>query len=121
MLNLLSNAVKFAPPQGGQVQVRLIPSPPFWRVCVADNGRGIPERDLELVFEKFRQGASGGEKPIGTGLGLPICRQIVAHFGGRIWAQAGSAIGATLCFELPILTSSPTLPAGDGTICEPHS
>ena len=114
MLNLLSNAAKFAPPQGGRVEVRLTPTAPFWRVCVMDNGRGIPATDLDLVFEKFRQAASGGEKPIGTGLGLPICRQILEHFGGRIWAQAGNAIGATLCFELPTLSSDPTPSPGMG-------
>lgn len=108
MINLLSNAGKFASPREGRVDVRLVPAPPFWRVCVADNGRGIPVGDLELVFEKFRQAASGGEKPIGTGLGLPICRQIVEYFGGRIWAEAGCAIGANLCFELPSLRPSPT-------------
>ena len=54
---------------------------------MTDNGRGIPEDELELVFEKFRQASSGGEKPIGTGLGLPISRQIVENFGGRIWAE----------------------------------
>jgi signal transduction histidine kinase len=121
MLNLLSNAVKFAPPEDGQVEVRLTPSPPFWRVCVTDNGCGIPEDDLELVFEKFHQAMRGGEKPPGTGLGLPISRQIVEHFGGRIWAQSGSAIGATLCFELPFLTPSATPSHGDGaTSGEPH-
>ncbi len=77
------------------------------RVCVADNGRGIPAADLDLVFEKFRQAASGGEKPIGTGLWLPISRQIVENFGGRIWAQAGALTGATLCFELPELACDP--------------
>ncbi|MGE5152494.1 MAG: ATP-binding protein [Bdellovibrio bacteriovorus] len=111
LLNLLSNAAKFAPPGAGRVEVRLAPTADGWRVCVSDNGRGIPETDLELVFEKFRQAASGGEKPIGTGLGLPICRQIIENFGGRIWAEGGHPIGATLCFELPSLTSEPPPPA----------
>lgn len=111
MLNLLSNAAKFAPPGNGRVEVRLTPTAGTWRVCVSDNGPGIPPSDLELVFEKFRQAASGGEKPIGTGLGLPICRQIVETFGGRIWAEGGRQIGATLCFELPYLTPDPPPPA----------
>ena len=103
LVNLLSNAAKFVPTAGGLVQVRLRRRGDWLRVCVADNGRGIPAADLELVFEKFRQAADGGEKPIGTGLGLPISRQIVENFGGRIWAEAGTPAGATLCFELPAL------------------
>ena len=107
LMNLLSNAVKFAPRQGGRVEVRLAAEGGAWRLCVSDNGPGIPETERELVFEKFRQSAGGGEKPVGTGLGLPICRQIVENFGGRIWVQEGPAIGATLCFELPRLAAAP--------------
>ena len=103
LVNLLSNAAKFVPTAGGRVEVRLTRLGDWLRVCVADNGRGIPAADLSLVFEKFRQAAGGGEKPIGTGLGLPISRQIVENFGGRIWAEAGTPRGATLCFELPAL------------------
>jgi Na+/proline symporter/signal transduction histidine kinase len=103
LVNLLSNAAKFAPREGGRVEVQLRPANGDLRVCVSDNGPGIPESDLDLVFEKFRQSASGGEKPIGTGLGLPISRQIVENFGGRIWAEGGAGKGATLCFQLPAL------------------
>jgi signal transduction histidine kinase len=106
LVNLLSNAAKFAPRGTGRVEVRLRDGDGHWRVCVADNGPGIPESDLELVFEKFRQSASGGEKPVGTGLGLPISRQIVENFGGRIWAESAPGAGATLCFELPSLDPS---------------
>jgi len=101
MVNLLSNAAKFAPREIGRVEVSLADVVTGWRVSVTDNGPGIPEEDLELVFEKFQQASRSGEKPVGTGLGLPICKQIVEHFGGRIWAQSPPQKGATLCFELP--------------------
>ncbi len=101
MVNLLSNAAKFAPAEDGEIRICLHAGEGWQRVCVSDNGSGIPDAELELVFEKFRQSASGGEKPIGTGLGLPISRQIVEHLGGRIWAEGGPRKGATLCFELP--------------------
>ncbi len=101
LVNLLSNAAKFAPAENGCVEVRLSRLERRWLVGVADNGPGIPAAELDLVFEKFRQASSSGEKPIGTGLGLPISRQIVERFGGRIWAESGSSKGATLCFELP--------------------
>ncbi|MEY6433283.1 sensor histidine kinase [Thioalkalicoccus limnaeus] len=101
LVNLLSNAVKFAPPDQGQVRVTLGPVAGAWRVCVSDNGPGIPEPEREVVFEKFRQVASGGEKPLGTGLGLPISRQIIDHLSGRLWVADEAEKGATLCFELP--------------------
>ena len=107
LVNLLSNAAKFAPREGGRVEIRLAAAGDDWRVCVSDNGPGIPAAERSLVFEKFRQSASGGEKPIGTGLGLPICRQIVENFGGSIWVADGAGIGATLCFDLPGRAAAP--------------
>lgn len=105
LVNLLANAAKFAPSGDpevpGQVWVSLAAAAGHWRVCVTDNGPGIPAQERELVFEKFRQSASGGNKPLGTGLGLPISRQIIEHFGGRLWAEAAPGKGARLCFDLP--------------------
>jgi Na+/proline symporter/nitrogen-specific signal transduction histidine kinase len=101
LVNLLSNAAKFAPPKNGRLGIRLDRRDPCWRVCVSDNGPGIPEAELELVFEKFRQTSIGGVKPAGTGLGLPISRQIINNLGGRIWAENPPQKGANLCFELP--------------------
>ncbi|HBG95356.1 MAG TPA: histidine kinase, partial [Chromatiaceae bacterium] len=102
LVNLLSNAAKFAPEGSGVIRVSLGADSGRALVSIADNGPGIPPEDLERIFEKFRQSASGGEKPIGTGLGLPICRRIVEHLGGRIWAAPGTDTGANLYFELPL-------------------
>jgi len=110
LVNLLSNAAKFAPPGIGWIEVRLSRHNGQARVCVRDNGPGIPADELEAVFEKFRQG-SGGDKPVGTGLGLPISRHIVEHLGGRIWAEAGAQGGASLCFDLPLLADGADGPA----------
>ena len=101
MVNLLSNAAKFAPQGAGEVRVRLSRGSDGWRVCVSDNGPGIPESDLERVFEKFHQTARAGARPGGTGLGLPISRQIIDNLGGRIWADSALGKGARICFELP--------------------
>jgi signal transduction histidine kinase len=70
-------------------------------VSVADNGSGIPEDELPVIFERFRQGSGGHEKPVGTGLGLPISRRIIEHLGGRIWAESAPEKGATFSFILP--------------------
>ncbi len=102
LLNLLSNAAKFVPTKGGRVEVRLTRTPNSLRVEVQDNGAGVPAEQQGLIFEKFRQGGDAAHRPQGTGLGLPISRQIVEHFGGRMWVQSVAGQGACFGFELPL-------------------
>jgi Na+/proline symporter/nitrogen-specific signal transduction histidine kinase len=103
MINLLSNAQKFVPKDRGRVSVIVRREEGDVLVAVADNGPGIAPEDQELVFEKFRQGGSVlTDKPHGTGLGLPISRQIIEHFGGRLWVDSVPGSGATFQFVLPI-------------------
>ena len=105
MINLLSNASKFVPEGQGQVRVELRRHGEGLLVRIEDNGPGVPEPYREAIFEKFRQVSGGGmlkDKPQGTGLGLAICRQIVEHFGGRIWAEDATLGGAAICFTLPV-------------------
>jgi signal transduction histidine kinase len=101
LLNLLSNAAKFLPSAGGQVQVRLRRAEAGLRVEIEDNGSGVAPEQQALIFEKFRQGGDAAHRPQGTGLGLPISRQIVEHFGGRIWMRSEPGEGACFMFELP--------------------
>ncbi|MEO8676448.1 MAG: ATP-binding protein, partial [Casimicrobiaceae bacterium] len=102
LINLLSNAAKFAPPENGRVVVVLAAGDGLVRVSVADNGPGVRALDQKMIFEKFRQaGDTMTEKPKGTGLGLPISRQIIEHFGGRLRVQSAPGEGATFVFELP--------------------
>ena len=103
MLNLLSNAVKFLTPQQGSVRVALSAQADGLQVSVADNGPGIRVEDQPIIFEKFRQvGDTMTAKPAGTGLGLPISRRIVEHFGGRLWVESVVGQGATFLFVLPL-------------------
>jgi Na+/proline symporter/signal transduction histidine kinase len=109
MINLLSNASKFAPADGeGRVHIALEERDGCYLVRVEDNGPGVPEPYREAIFEKFRQvsGSTLKDKPKGTGLGLTICRQIVEHFGGRIWAEDAGLGGAAVCFTLPAPAAS---------------
>ena len=103
LLNLLSNAVKFCDAELGRVTVRACNHGDYIRVDVADNGTGIAPEHRELVFEKFRQlGDERTGRPPGSGLGLPICRQIVHHFGGQMWVESGLERGSVFSFTLPL-------------------
>lgn len=101
MLNLLTNAAKFVPQGDGQVDVRVTPDPRGVQIEVHDNGPGVPEDQRATVFEKFRQGGDESIRRQGTGLGLPISRQIVEHFGGRMWLRDDAGPGACFCLWLP--------------------
>ncbi|MNX98869.1 Sensor histidine kinase MtrB [compost metagenome] len=103
LLNLISNAVKFCDREAGRIGIAVQVLPDALRVDVRDNGCGIDPADQQTIFEKFRQaGDNLTEKPQGTGLGLPISRQIVEHFGGRLWVQSARGQGATFSFTLPL-------------------
>ncbi|MDT3672188.1 MAG: sensor histidine kinase [Aromatoleum sp.] len=105
LLNLLANAAKFVPVEGGRVKVVLSRDAAQARVDVTDNGPGIDAALHAVIFEKFRQGGDERSRPQGTGLGLPISRQIVEHFGGRLWVSSTPGAGATFSFVLPLPTA----------------
>jgi len=110
VLNLLSNAAKFVPQGRGRVDLRLSLLPGALRVEVQDNGPGVPAAQQALVFEKFRQGGDASNRPQGTGLGLPISRQIVEHFGGRLWLESAPGQGACFGFDIPLKNNAETTP-----------
>jgi len=101
LINLLSNAVKFVPEDKGKVEVHIRDAMEGITVEVIDNGPGIAPEKQKLVFEKFRQVEGETDRQLGTGLGLPISRQIVEHFGGRMWLQSNIGEGACFGFFLP--------------------
>lgn len=102
VINLLSNAVKFT--DYGQVTCRVTQQDNHIFVRVIDTGMGIQEDDLSKVFAKFVQvGDTLTDKPKGTGLGLPICKQIVEYHGGKIWVESEYGKGSTFVFTLPVI------------------
>ena len=103
MVNLLANAVKFVPGDTGTVTVLVTADVRAARVEVADNGPGMTAEEGSVIFEKFRQGGNTmTDKPQGTGLGLPISRQIVEYFGGNLWVESRPGAGAKFIFTVPL-------------------
>jgi PAS domain S-box-containing protein len=101
VINLISNAVKFT--REGSVICEVKRTEDELRINVIDTGMGITEEDQPKVFEKFKQvGEIMTDKPQGTGLGLPICKQIVEHHGGRIWVESQIDVGSTFSVALPL-------------------
>jgi PAS domain S-box-containing protein len=104
LTNLLDNAIKFTP-TSGTVTISAVDMGSEIQVAVSDTGIGIPAGELERIFDRFYQVDSGSTRPYrGTGLGLTICKHIVEHHRGRIWAEspaAGEDKGSTFYFVLP--------------------
>ncbi|HEX5669418.1 MAG TPA: GAF domain-containing protein, partial [Chitinophagaceae bacterium] len=111
VVNLLSNAVKFT--DSGKVSCRIYHNVENGEVItsITDTGIGIAEKDHAAVFEQFKQvGDTLTDKPKGTGLGLPICKEIVEHHGGRIWLDSEIGKGSTFSFAIPVLNTEPVRP-----------
>jgi signal transduction histidine kinase len=99
--NLLSNAIKFSE-ANSRIDISLTSEEQMVLVSVKDSGIGIPEEELETVFEKFTQSSKTAATEVrGSGLGLSISKQIVDDHKGRIWAENNENGGSTFHFELP--------------------
>ena len=102
--NLLENAVKYSLPDSRPIRVAAGVADGAVTVCVEDDGPGIPEGDLERIFEPFfRVDRSRSRKTGGYGLGLSICKRIVEAHGGRIVASGVAPRGARFVVTLPML------------------
>jgi CheY-like chemotaxis protein len=111
VINLISNAVKFT--DAGTITCRATRRGGDLIVSVVDTGMGIAPSDQPKVFERFKQvGDTLTDKPKGTGLGLPICKEIVEHHGGRIWVESEIGRGSTFSFSLPVTAEQLSLGVG---------
>ena len=117
VINLISNAVKFT--DAGSVTCRAARRGGEIVVSVVDTGMGIAPVDQPKVFERFKQvGDTLTDKPKGTGLGLPICREIVEHHGGRVWVESELGHGSTFSFSVPLPDAQPTTAGAGATPME---
>jgi len=104
LLNLLDNAVKYGP-AGQTVTLGLSVGEGRARICVDDQGPGIPAADRERIWDRFwRLERDRGSAVAGTGIGLSVVRELVALHGGRAWAEdaPGSGGGGRFVIELPL-------------------
>ncbi len=107
IINLLSNAVKYTP-AGGHVTIgsEVNDAAGLVRVTVTDTGVGIPENEVDRVFDKFYRVAANNKQAKGTGLGLNLVKQIVEKVhGGRVFVTSQVGVGSTFGFELPLATT----------------
>ena len=101
LTNLIANAIKFSP-QRSTVVVKAGLDGNEVRFDVTDEGRGIPEDQIDRIFDRFVQVDSSDSRNRGSaGLGLAISQRIVAEHGGRIWATSVLGQGSTFSFVLP--------------------
>ena len=95
--NLLSNAIKFSK-EGGVIECCITDKGEDIAISVTDNGIGIPQNELNSVFDKFKQSSKTQTGAGGTGLGLAICKEIIEGHKGKIWAEANPDGGAVFQF-----------------------
>ncbi len=107
--NLISNAIKFSPENetisiqfGQKALQKSVPNIPGLEIKIIDKGIGIPETELDLVFDKFSQSSKTKDGSGGTGLGLSISKQIISDHRGEIWAESSGEIGTVIHFTIPL-------------------
>ena len=104
--NLLSNAIKYSP-KGGEIRIHSFSEGTHLHLTLQDSGIGIPADALENIFTPYNRVETTATRHIqGTGLGLPITRQIVQLHGGQIWVESQQGVGSTFHVVLPLLDNA---------------
>ena len=122
-VNLLNNAAKFTD-KGSVIFSAKVEDDGSVLIMVQDTGVGIPKNELEKVFDKFHQVVHKDtleDKPEGTGLGLPICKQIIDHYKGKIWVESEQGKGSTFYIRLPVSRQKDIAPSTDSQRDETES
>lgn len=105
LANLVGNALKFTRQGGVFVSAEVERDAGVMCISVRDTGMGIPDSDLDHIFDRFYQAPQRGGRR-GTGLGLAFCREVVVAHGGRIWAESALGEGTTISLALPIVVEA---------------
>ena len=113
LFNLIDNAIKYSP-EGAAIRVEAESNGRFVAISVSDRGIGIPEDEIDRIFEKFhRVDRKDAMESYGHGLGLYICRRLVEAQGGQIWVESVVGEGSTFRFSLPLAGRSELETVGD--------
>jgi len=106
IVNLLSNAVKYTPSGGSvKIETEVDETVNIARLSVIDTGVGIPESEIDHVFDKFYRVSTNNRQAKGTGLGLTLVKQIIEKVhDGRVFVSSSQGVGSTFGFELPLAT-----------------
>lgn len=116
MINLIGNAIKFSP-NGGDISIVLETKSDALQVSVADQGIGIPQQEVSMLFQKFKRIDNSSRRKIGgTGLGLALCKEIVTRHNGVIWLESEEGQGTVVYFTLPLYTNQPLKHFTDMTV-----
>jgi signal transduction histidine kinase len=115
LLNLVSNANRYTPP-GGAIKVRVEVEPDYIVTSVTDNGQGVPEEDLDKIFNVYYRNSSADGKGAGksSGIGLAIAKYLAELHGGKIWAESKLGEGSTFYFTIPLEDERHAEPEGSG-------
>jgi len=98
---LLGNAVKYSPP-GSTIAISATETEGIVTLRVRDQGPGIPQDEIESIFERFYRGSRTQDSVAGTGIGLSVARDIINAHQGRLWAENRPEGGTQFSFSLPI-------------------
>lgn len=99
MKSLLDNALRYG--RNKAIEVIISNEAKNLKVCVIDKGYGIPESEIDRVFQAFEQSSRTKTGAGGVGIGLAICKRIIDRHDGEIWVSNNKGLGATFCFLIP--------------------
>ncbi|MFA6208579.1 MAG: ATP-binding protein [Candidatus Obscuribacterales bacterium] len=100
--NLLSNAIKYSRVDN-KVGISLTCTPTEALICVEDSGIGLAHEDIAYVFQRYWRARTGRTQPIGSGLGLFVCKQIVEAHKGTLWCESELGVGSKFFMRLPLV------------------
>ncbi|MFA7337242.1 MAG: ATP-binding protein [Candidatus Obscuribacterales bacterium] len=99
--NLLSNAIKYSTEQK-KIEISLTCTAEEALICVQDSGIGMAKEDIAYIFQRYWRARTGSSQPIGSGLGLFVCKQVVEAHKGALWCESELGVGSKFFIRLPL-------------------